>query len=756
MTETAYEETIAEHHSHATEHRTARSLPEPLRALERLSRNYWWSWGRDGNAVFRDLDPETWERAEHNPLWLLREVSEFRLMQMATDPAYINRVAQLAAAFDEYMQPSEKTWAARTSNVRQAITHENPAAYFCAEYGIHNSLPLYSGGLGMLAGDHLKSASDLGLPLVAIGLLYRYGYFRQRISKAGWQEEHYGEMPPSDLALELVRDTAGAPIHVSVEMRGRQVYAQVWRAAVGRIPLYLLDTNIEANEETDRWVTGHLYGGDRETRIVQELMLGVGGVRALRRLNVEPCVFHLNEGHSAFLTLELARELVEGERRGEAAMDFAEASARVRERCVFTTHTPVAAGNDEFAPWLVHQCLGESYWQRLGISFEDFLRLGRVRPEDEDEAFGMTPLAIHSCRSTNGVSRKHGEVSRSLWQSMWADKAVDDVPITSVTNGVHAPTWVAPLLRDLFERRIGSDWAEVIYDESKWRGGVAKITDAELWERHLLLKERLVAFVRHRTYHARAHQSESFEYREAARTMFDAKALTIGFARRIAAYKRWNLLLSDPERLHRLIADAGRPVQFVFAGKAHPQDMGAKVILQQIAVWKRDPAIRQRAVFIQDYDQEIARQLVQSVDVWMNVPRRPLEASGTSGQKVGLNGGLNMSVLDGWWIEGFDESAGGNGWAVGRADSDSPTGANEAAQMEAESLDHASREDIDDAESLYRVLEEQVVPRYYDNRDEHGVPVAWVRMMRRSIETLAPAFNSDRMVQDYAQKIYAG
>ncbi len=754
MTETAYEEKTIERHAPLVE-RHPRSLPETLRALEQLSRNYWWSWARDGAAVFRDLDPETWERAEHNPLRLLADVPDFRLTQMATDPSYINRVAQLAAAFDAYMKPEKKTWAEREKGVRKHLTPEHPVAYFCAEYGIHNSLPLYSGGLGMLAGDHLKSASDLGLPLVAIGLLYRYGYFRQHLSGEGWQQENYGEMPPADLPVELVTDEAGLPMTVAVEMRGRQVHAQVWRANVGRVALYLLDTNIEINEETDRWVTGHLYGGDRETRIVQELMLGVGGVRALRRLGIEPHVYHLNEGHSAFLTLELAREFVRGERGDDAKpLSFDEAKEKVRKRCVFTTHTPVAAGNDEFSPALVAECLGTGFHHALGLTHGEFLALGRVNPEDEDEAFGMTPLAIRMCRSTNGVSRKHGEVSRSLWQAMWAEKAVDDVPITSVTNGVHAPTWIAPLLRDLFEKRVGSSWTETIYDADKWRKGVANISDAELWERHQLLKERLIAFIRHRTYHTRLRQDEELEYVEQARTMFDPHALTIGFARRIAAYKRWNLLLADPERLHRLIANAERPVQFVFAGKAHPQDTGAKIILQQLALWKRDPEVTQRAVFLQDYDQEIARQLVQSVDVWMNVPRRPLEASGTSGQKVGMNGGLNMSVLDGWWIEGYELSDGDNGWAVGRADADTPADTGEASQMEAESAGQTSREDAEDAESLYRVLEEKVVPCYYDERDARGIPVRWVEMMRRSIATLAPAFNSDRMVQDYAHEIY--
>jgi starch phosphorylase len=704
-----------------------RTLPESLRALGRLAWNYWWSWAADGAAVFRDLDPGVWEECEHNPRRLLAEVSEFRLMQMATDPIYNERVSRLAAHFDEYMAGGRASGAA----TGEKITWKHPVAYFCAEYGIHNSLPLYSGGLGMLAGDHLKSASDLRLPLAAVGLLYRYGYFRQRLRRDGWQEEHYGETHPSVLPIQQVKDESGAPVMVEVLMRGRNVRAQAWRVDVGHIPLYLLDTNIPENEETDRLVTGHLYGGDRETRIVQEMMLGIGGVRLLRRLGIEPHVFHLNEGHSAFLTLELAREVREAE-----GLSFAEAAEKVRKRCVFTTHTPVAAGNDEFIVSLVEKTFGPTYAEALGLTHEEFINMGRVTPNDENELYGLTPLAIRMCRSTNGVSRKHGQVSRALWQKMWPERTIEEIPITSITNGVHAPTWVAPLIRRLYEKCVGENWAEIALDPEQWKRGVEKISDEELWHAHLLLKQRLVAFVRHRSFHTRLSNNESMDYTESARTMFDHNALTIGFARRVAAYKRWSLLLTDPHRLLRLINDEERPVQFVFAGKAHPQDHGAKYVLQQLARWKYDPLVRHRAVFLQDYDQEIARQLVQSVDVWMNVPRRPLEASGTSGEKVAMNGGLNLSVLDGWWIEGYN---GTNGFAIG----------DEVESNESEDVDEA------DAQSLYRTLEEEVVPKYYE-RDERGIPLGWVQMMKRSIETLVPEFNSDRMVEEYARRIYLG
>ena len=697
---------------------TTSTLPSPLQALERLSWNYWWSWSSDGAGVYRDLDAELWDQVEHNPRLLLSQVSEYRLAEMATDPVYISRIRKLSDQFDEYMRDS-----------RPAITGEHSVAYFCAEYGVHNSLPLYSGGLGVLAGDHLKSASDLRVPLVAVGLLYHYGYFRQRLDRLGWQEEFYGETNPTQLPLHAVAAEDGSPLIVEVSIRERTVRAQVWRADIGRIPLYLLDTNIPANDETDRWVTGHLYGGDRETRIVQEMLLGIGGVRLLRKLAVEPAVFHLNEGHSAFLTLELARELVQS-----SGISFSEAAAQVRARCVFTTHTPVAAGNDEFEVALLSRSFGTRFEAELGLSHEEFIALGRVNPENAQEPFGLTPLAIRMCRSTNGVSRKHGEVSRALWQKLWPEATIEQVPITHVTNGVHAPTWVAPLLRSLFEEHVGNDWQTKMHDAAAWAEGVSRIPDGELWAAHLLLKERLVAFIRQRSFLVRLSAAESAESVEAARSMFEQSALTIGFARRVAGYKRWNLVLKDTERLLRIINNGDRPVQFVFAGKAHPQDQESKVILQQVAQWESSAGVGRRSVFLQNYDHEIARQLVQSVDVWLNVPRRPLEASGTSGEKVAMNGGLNLSVLDGWWLEGYD---GSNGFAVGNE-----LGATENADI-----------DKSDAESLYRVLEEQVVPLYYD-RDSEGLPRKWIAMMKNSIATLVPEFNSDRMVAEYARRIY--
>jgi starch phosphorylase len=700
-------------------------LPAPLAPLERLAWNYWWSWAADGAEIFRDLEPELWEECEYNPRRLLARTSAYRLAEAATDPVFLERVRRIEERFQAYMAAGIG-WSIGDPK----ITAEHPVAYFCAEFGVHNSLPLYSGGLGILAGDHLKSASDLRLPLVAVGLLYRYGYFRQRLRNDGWQEEHYGETFPNELAITLINNPDGTPLRIEVSIRERNVLAQVWRADVGTVQLYLLDTNIPENVETDRWVTGHLYGGDRETRIVQEMLLGIGGVRLLRKLGVTPHVYHLNEGHSAFLTLELAREVIQQQQAKMAA-----AIPIVREQCVFTTHTPVAAGNDEFDSSLVMGAFGNDYLKELGLSEEEFLALGRTDANDKNERYGLTPLAIRMCRSTNGVSLKHGEVSRALWQKLFPGKKVEDVPISHVTNGVHAPTWVSPLLRYLFDKYIGPDWQKQLRDEAGWSEAVSRISDEELWTAHSMLKERLIAFVRHRTTHSRLAAGEKPDYIEAAKRMFDHEALTIGFARRVAGYKRWNLLLSDQQRLLRLINNEERPVQFVFAGKAHPQDEGSKLVLQQLAQWKYDPAVRHRAVFLEDYDQEIARQLVQSVDVWLNVPRRPLEASGTSGEKVAINGGLNLSILDGWWLEGYD---GTNGFAIGNG-----TNSTDVTVMDAL-----------DAESLYRTLEQDVVPLFY-TRDDKGLPRQWIAMMKRAIETLAPKFNSNRMVEDYVRRIYS-
>ena len=706
-----------------TEFKFERELPNNLKRLEDISANFYWSWQPDGTSLFRDISPVTWDKCEQNPRMFLQTVDPLLLAQKAADPAYIDRLTRFSTKFDAYI--------AEPTGSFGAVTPQSPAAYFCAEYGVHNSLPNYSGGLGILAGDHLKSASDLNVPLVAIGLLYRFGYFRQHIGHDGWQEEAYTDVFASRLALTPVIHENGERVMISVHIRGREVFAQVWLAKVGRISLYLLDTNVPQNAEVDRLITGHLYGGDAETRIVQEKVLGIGGVRFLRTLGVEPAVYHLNEGHSAFLTLELAREFLDA----NATAAFDDAVRSVRDKCVFTTHTPVDAGNDAFDPKTLQECFSSEYIESLRISRDRFLDLGRTNPANDAEFFGMTPLAIRMCRSANGVSEKHGEVSRNLWLKMFPDlKAAENVPITYVTNGVHAPTWIAPVFQELFSRHIGEDWQAMVRDGAAWASAVAGIPDADIWSAHNTQKELLIAFIRERTSSQDTGEGDTINERSDTQNLFSPNALTIGFARRVAAYKRWDLIVSDLERLLRLVDDPQRPVQFVFAGKAHPQDNTAKGILQQLMSINHDSNWQRRAVFIEDYDQEVARYLVHGVDVWMNVPRRPLEASGTSGMKAAMNGALNFSVLDGWWIEGLN---GDNGFSIGGLENAGDDSATDAA----------------DAEALYSTLENVIVPAFHTT-DESGLPSDWIRRMKNSIATMTPMFSSDRMVTEYIRKVY--
>lgn len=701
-----------------------RELPESLQFLDTLSWNFLWSWKPEGARLFRELDAGLWEKCEQNPRLFLKEIKGLRLWQKANDVEYIEKLQNFARECEDYLSEPQNNFA--------NITTENPVAYFCAEYGVHNSLPIYSGGLGILSGDHLKSASDLNVPLVAVGLFYRFGYFRQKLAHDGWQEERYHDSFQSQLALQPVLDENGERIFIKIQMRGREVFAQAWLAKVGRISLYLLDTNVPQNNETDRMITAHLYGGNEETRIVQEKILGIGGIRLLRKLGVSPTVYHLNEGHSAFLTLELAREFLEVNENS----DFTDAISAVKEKCVFTTHTPVAAGNDTFPPEYIEKCFDTEFIKSLKIEKEDLFALGRANPDDTKEWFGMTPLALRMARSSNGVSEKHGEVSRELWLKMFPEGTlVEDVPITHITNGVHAPTWVAPTIQRLYEQYIGKNWTEVLRDEKAWREAIEKIPDDEIWRTHLLLKKLLVSFIRQKTYSTETGLHDTINEHDNTNKLFNADVLTIGFARRVAAYKRWNLLLSDLDRLLRMINNSEKPVQFVFAGKAHPQDRKAKELLQNLMSLNNSDW-QQRAVFIEDYDQEVARYLVQGVDVWLNVPRRPLEASGTSGQKVAMNGGLNLSILDGWWIEGDN---GENGFSIGVLD-------------DKEETDEATI-DANDADSLYNVLEKEVISAYY-NEDENGLKNEWIRRMKNAMATLTPQFSSDRMVKDYIEQIY--
>ena len=572
----------------------SRRLPEPLTALDTISRNFYWSWQPEGTALFRDLDPAVWDKCGQNPRLLLTQISKLRLWQKAADADYLRRLNEFDEQFTSYL--SDETELFPLSPVRSIV-------YFCAEYGIHNSLPNYSGGLGILAGDHLKSASDLNLPLTAVGLLYRFGYFHQQIGHDGWQKETYSDVFQSQLALSPVMDADGNRITVSVHIRQREVVAQAWLAEVGRVKLYLLDTNVPENGEIDRFITGHLYGGDTETRIVQEKVLGIGGVRLLRKLGLDPTVYHLNEGHAAFSTLELSREFLVAnpEKSFHEAMEF------VRTRCVFTTHTPVAAGNDLFSPAGLIQCFSRGFIDSLKLSDDGFLDLGRIDINDDEEYFGMTPLALRMCRSSNGVSQKHGEVTRELWLKLFTDLADSEaVPITHVTNGVHAPTWVAPLFQDLYHKEIGPNWHEMVRDSGEWGDVVGRISNEGIWSRHCTLKNLMIAFIRERTRTKDAGDIHTIHEHEDTKGLFSPDVLTIGFARRVAAYKRWDLLLTDLPRLLRLVDDEKRPVQFVFAGKAHPQDNTAKKILQELMSINHDSNWQRRAVFIEDYDQEVA------------------------------------------------------------------------------------------------------------------------------------------------------
>ena len=699
------------------------NLPMPLRDLERIAMNFYWSWQPDGVDLFRTIDPALWDESEQNPQKFLSSVSQLRLWQKANDAEYLDALTSFRTKFDEYMSEPPQ-------DEENGPTSANPTAYFCAEYGIHNSLPIYSGGLGILAGYHLKSASDMNVPLVAVGLLYRYGYFRQRVGHDGWQQESYTNIFSSGLALEPVNGPSGERLKVSVHIRGREVKSQAWLVQVGRIKLYLLDTNVTENNEIDRMITGHLYGGNTETRIVQEKVLGIGGVRLLRKLGVDPHVFHLNEGHSAFLTLELAHEYL----AANPDASFEEAQDAIKQKCVFTTHTPVSAGNDAFPVNELLPCFSAQYIEELKLSPDEFLGLGRIDPGDGNEPFGMTPFALRMSRTANGVSAKHGEVSRGLWIDMFSQNIeLNDVPITHVTNGVHPPTWVAPGFQSLYEERLGKDWHRLIGDPNAWATAIDLIPNEEFWRVHNNLKHLLIAFIRERTRVKETGDADTIHEHRDTRSLCSPDVLTIGFARRVAAYKRWNLITSDLQRLLRLVDDPARPVQFVFAGKAHPQDWTAKQILQQLVSINHDSNWQSRAVFIEDYDQEVARYLVHGVDVWMNVPRRPHEASGTSGMKAAMNGVLNFSILDGWWIEGYN---GGNGFGIGSLD-----------------VEDDSQMDIEDAAALYDTLENKLIPAFY-SRGENGLPNDWIAMMKNSIATLTPQFSSDRMVRDYLDRIY--
>ncbi|MGD8404533.1 MAG: alpha-glucan family phosphorylase [Anaerolineales bacterium] len=695
-------------------------LPRRIKRLGELAYNLWWTWHPNAQRLFSRIDNDLWEHLSHNPILLLRQVERSALNEVAQDNRYLTLYDSVFSDFEDYLTKTD-TWSDRT----HPELASRPIAYFSMEFGLHETLPIYSGGLGVLSGDHLKEASDLGLPLVGIGLMYAEGYFSQRISEDGWQEALNNPLRFKNMLMLPVLDEEGELLTISVEMPDRRVDLRLWEIRVGRVPLYLMDSDVETNEPEDRALTARLYWSDLDRRIMQEIVLGVGGVRALRALGYNPSVWHMNEGHAAFLTLERARELVAGGTSFDEAMD------RTRGQNVFTTHTPVPAGNDEFPLWLVDKYLS-NLWPQLNLSRDQFVDIAR-NMQSWGETFSMGVLALRHSEGRNGVSELHGRVARKMWNFLWEDKEVDDVPITYVTNGVHTDNWMARRLGVLYDKYLGPDWRERLDDRKTW-SKLDEIPAEELWDFRMHQKRKL-----------------SFRMQEWARTrwskggfhpvqvvasgaLLDPYVLTIGFARRFATYKRASLILRDVERLLKIINRPNMPVQIIFAGKAHPADEPGKQLIQQIYRTVKLSETSGRLVFLEDYDMNIARYLVQGVDVWLNTPRRPMEASGTSGMKAALNGALNFSVLDGWWREAYN---GRNGWAIG----------------EDKEPDEPEVQDEADALSLYASLENEIIPLYYD-RNDYWIPLDWIEHMKNSLRTITPQFSTRRMVKEYVERLY--
>ncbi|WP_374685785.1 alpha-glucan family phosphorylase [Promineifilum sp.] len=694
-------------------------MPAKLRRLPELAYNVWWSWNADAREIFRRLDYPLWRRTQHNPVKVLRLVSDQTLAARADDAAFLRRFNKVMIDFDRAMANGHSWFHVTYPHLTRKII-----AYFSFEFGLHSSLPIYSGGLGILAGDHAKEASDLGLPFVGVGFLYPQGYFRQHVPSHGWQEAVYEPIDMQNVPIQLVRGDDGQECRIAVEMEGRLVHARVWRVQVGRVPLFLMDTDVAENEPWDRELSARLYSGDSEMRIRQEILLGIGGMRLLGELGYDPAVLHMNEGHSAFLLLESVRREVG---RG---LTFEEACQVVKSRTIFTTHTPVPAGHDAFSFHLMDKYFYH-FWPQLGIGRDEFLMLGHHQ-EPWGDAFNMTVLALRLAGQYNGVSQLHGEISRQMWQSVWPELPVAKVPITSVTNGIHVPTWTAGEMRHLFNKYLGAHWEERHDDPLFWER-LADVPDEELWRVHVLLKSKLMNFLRARARRSwvdgRCDPTEVL----VGGTLLDPDALTIGFARRFATYKRATLLFSDMDRLQRILLNMHRPVQIVFAGKAHPADEPGKHLIQQVYNVAKSNQLGGRIAFVEDYDMHSARYFKQGVDVWLNTPRRPREASGTSGMKASLNGIPNLSILDGWWVEGYN---GANGWAIDDQQFDDP-----------------DQQDTYDAQSIYRLLEEEIAPLYY-NRDRDGIPRGWVEVMREAIRSNAPRFSTRRMVKEYTTELY--
>jgi starch phosphorylase len=699
------------------------NLPASLKPLLALSYNIWWAWDPEAFAVYRDIDPDLWSDVSHNPVKFMHRLPQEKLDSIAADEGFLYRIDAILKRLDTYMK--RPTW---YEKIKNSLPNDFLIAYFSLEFGLAECLPIYSGGLGVLAGDHLKSASDLGMPLIAVGLLYSEGYFHQYLSNDGWQHEWYEKYDFNIAPVSVVKNPDNSPLTLDLKLPHATVKYQVWKVQVGRITLYLLDTNLPDNAPADKEITSKLYGGDLEMRIKQEFLLGIGGMQALTALNINPSVTHMNEGHSSFLSLERIKLLMQ-----KNNLTFNEAKEVTAASSVFTTHTPVPAGNDRFPQELMEKYMKEYVENNLKISFDEFLRMGRVFPDDMNEWFCMTVLALKLSHHNNGVSKLHGHVSRGMWKDIWTGVPVNEVPITHITNGTHGPSWISKEIADLFTRYLGPKWLEQPDDQAVWKRA-GEIPDIELWRTHERRRERLVGFVRKKVKKQLLERKAPAEETDRAAEILSPDALTIGFARRFATYKRATLMFRDIERLKRIICSPGRPVQIIFAGKAHPKDDAGKEFIKQVFHTALGEDFRDKIVFLENYDLNTAHYLVQGVDVWMNNPRRPLEASGTSGMKVNFNGGLNFSILDGWWAEKPDAD---NGWIIGRG----------------EEYEDTSYQDSIEANSLYETLENEIIPLFY-KRGKDNLPHDWIKKMKTSMQTLCPVFNTDRMVMEYTEKFY--
>ncbi len=697
------------------------ALPDRLKALEDVAYNLRWSWDHETIDLFRRIDRDLWEQMYHNPVLMLGGVSQERLQELSQDDAFLAHLDRVAEELGRYTGGA--TW-----HKKKYGSREGPlVAYFSMEFGLTECLPIYSGGLGILAGDHLKSASELGVPLVGVGILYQKGYFRQYLNSEGWQQERYPVNDFSTLPVRPFHDATGRPVRIAVEIADETVIVRPWKVEVGRVTLVLLDTNIPENRQGLHDLTDELYGGDGDMRIRQEIVLGIGGVRALDALGLRPRIFHMNEGHCAFLGLERIRTIMK-----EHTLSFREAQEIVSASGVFTTHTPVPAGIDVFPPDAMERYFAK-YWDEVGLTRDAFLDLGRIRPGDQSEPFNMAALAIRTSGFVNGVSRLHGEVSRAMWKDVWPGVPLVEIPITHVTNGIHPQSWISDDMRSLYDGYLGPRWAEEPGDTRLWKRG-EQIPLEELWRTHERRRERLVAFARRRlAEHLKQRGAGRAEVAQAEEVL-DPEALTLGFARRFATYKRGTLLLRDPERLGKILNAPNRPVQIIYAGKAHPKDEGGKALIREIIQLARRSEFRRRIVFLEDYDQVVARYLVEGVDVWVNTPRRPMEASGTSGMKAAFNGALNLSVLDGWWAEAYSSRT---GWAIGKGE---------------DYADHDYQDRVE-AGALYELLEKEVVPLFY-NRGADALPRGWISLMKSAMSDLCPVFNTNRMVHQYVVEAY--